>query len=552
MTWPQLSWLPPLSCWMENVPKAAGDVIEFSSDEAHSREARMPDNRRTLAVHYFYLLRDAETDLAALWNALTEGGGPAPSGALDLGLSDAGLAEGCQIMHWVHGAELDFCLGMLPRLAVVGIYIRSDSGEHAGIPEWKRALGVIDEARRKTADLGIALFGETTTLVSAEKSSDVLAATAWPLAGERGSAGSETRSSAAGLSNVWDLADERGTAIHETRTEDAGASRISAGRQAEPGGNGFFACGLSPELVGGREPLLLELDRRGDKRRFFVVAAAEPDSLLATHLPQIDAAIRFLVSQVAHFAQQRSTIAAERAAVDRQVGELLHRQVVLAGAGAEAPEQLDEKIGALSRLFGMLATDALLIRQAEDHLRGSLEALEEAIKPCLADGGTPDEIGAHYRDMSTAELDSASAEADKLGFSRGNAQAAIEVVRTQVELLRAGEEAAIQSQTRELLSRSLVVQQERLALQVAAGFVEFVLLFYYVLKSWEGVIGQPAIDQVSPLVRMATVGFMSLGATIGTHFLAKALHNRSWKSPGLWVSVAVLLATLTVMIAISS
>ena len=488
----------------------------------------MPDNRHTLAVHYFYLLRDAEADLAALWNALTEGGGPASSGTLDLGLSNAGFAGSCQIVHRVRGAEMDLCLGMLPRLAVVEIYVRGDSDEHAGISGWKRALGVIDEARRKTGDLGISLFGETTALVSAEKSSDVLAAAA--------------RS----------LASERGLAANETPAEDAGASRISIGRMAEPDGNGFFVCGLSPELAAGSEPLLLELDRHGDKHRFYVVAAAEPDTLLSTHLPQIDAAIRFLVSQVTHFAQQRSTIAAERAVVDRQVGELLHRQVVLAGAAAAAPEQLDEKIAALSRLFGMLATDSLLIRQAEDHLRGSQEALEAALRPCLAGGGAPDEIGAHYRDMATAELDSAHVEADKLSFSRGNAQAAIEVVRIQVELLRAGEEAAIQSQTRELLSRSLVVQQERLALQVAAGFVEFVLLFYYVLKSWEGVIGQPAIDQISPLGRMATVGFMSLGATIGTHFLAKALHNRSWKSPGLWVSVAVLLATLTVMITISS
>ena len=474
----------------------------------------MSEGLNTTAVHYFFLLREDEAGLATLWESLAAGSPTSSAAALDLGLDAAGLSGKCQIVHRISGAETDFCLLMLPRLAAVEVYVRPGGGAGSHDAGWRGALDTIGKVRRRQARLGIPLFAESTVLASGETDRDRL--------------GSFLAALGADEPDTAALADN----------EARGRPRLLTSR-------------LKAELAGGSAPELMHLSRPVNGRRLYAVAAADPETFLATWLPQIDAAINFLARQSGHFAQQRHTIAAERASVDHQVGELLHRQVVAAGAEARLPEHLDEKIGTLSRLFGMLATDSLLVRQSEDHLRGNLENLAAALAPCLATDGAPDGIGEHYRRILSDELNMAGAEADKLNFARRNAQAAIEVVRTQVELLRAGEEAAIQTQTRELLSRSLVVQQERLALQVAAGFVEFVLLFYYVLKSWEGVVGQQTIDQIQPLIRMITVGLMSLGATAGTHFLAGALHRRSWRNPGLWVSAAVMVMTLAAMIFLS-
>ncbi|MEK7816956.1 MAG: hypothetical protein AAB281_01740, partial [Actinomycetota bacterium] len=116
----------------------------------------------------------------------------------------------------------------------------------------------------------------------------------------------------------------------------------------------------------------------------------------------------------------------------------------------------------------------------------------------------------------------------------------VEIVRTEVEIMRAGEDAAIQAQTRELLHRSLMLQQERMALRLAATFVEFVLVFYYVLKSWEGVVGIETFERIPSLLRMLVVFMIAGGTALGTHFVAQGLQRRKFESKTLlWLLLAL-------------
>jgi hypothetical protein len=318
--------------------------------------------------------------------------------------------------------------------------------------------------------------------------------------------------------------------------------RVAAGR--------IMTSELDPVICGSSRPLLLDVTGHGDRSRdFFALAAAWPEVILSSLLIELDTALKKLARAAGHFGQQRRTIAAERAEVDLQVGAVLHQQVMSTAEASPETGMLEENIASLSRMFGVLATDSLLVRRAEDLLGQNLRSLEESLNRLLSkEEGALDQIGAHYRGVYTADLDAAHLEIKDLAFSRQSAQAAIEVVRTQVELLRAGEEAAIQGQTKELLSRSLLLQQERLALQVAAGFVEFVLVFYYVLKSWEGIVGQELVEHIAPVIRLLVVAGTAGGAAVGTHFLARALQKGTWRNTGLWISVAVMSVSLLAMV----
>ena len=230
------------------------------------------------------------------------------------------------------------------------------------------------------------------------------------------------------------------------------------------------------------------------------------------------------------------------------MGSLLHRQVVGGTAEARGAAILENQITSLSRMFGVLATDALLIRQSSDSISRDIKRLTREFRQLGGPLDGPNEIGEYYLSRFNADLAEAEAERRNLDFARQNAQAAIEVVRTQVEILRAGEEAAIQQQSQEILSRSLVLQKERLALQVAAGFIEFVLVYYYVLKSWEDIAGAEAFDRISVPLRALVVGAFSGSVAVGTHYLAQVLQRESWKSRGFWISAAVLVLSAAFMV----
>lgn len=457
----------------------------------------MPEENHPLAaVHYFYLLKDDQEDLRKLWSFFTAkvAGTPEQPALPGLAQTEGGPAGYCRVVQHFRGEDLDLCLVMLADLSALQVLYHRPNGQSLK-ERWTEALGQVERDRR-ILDEGISTFGETTLLVApGEEDTDFVKAAA-----------------------------------------------------AVSGAATVLRSDIDP--ASGGHPVLLNLIGPGDRRRdFFAIAARDPDTVISTAFPQADSLIKKLSRTTAYFEEQRNTITRERADVDREVGALLHRQVVVSATGKRpGADGLERQIDSLSRMFGVLATDSLLVRQAGDRLAGDIGLLEQALGRLTGKAGRTDEIGDHFLGRFRAELEAARGEIQNLDFSRRNAQAAIEVVRTQVELLRAGEEAAIQEQTKELLSRSLVLQKERLALQVAAGFVEFVLVFYYVLKSWEGIAGMEAVEHIPPVVRLAVVGSISAAAALGTHFLAQMLSSHSLRNRGLWLSVAVLVLSFTAMV----
>lgn len=397
--------------------------------------------------------------------------------------------------HRVAGTDVDYCLALLPGLAVVeALYRDSGAGDTAG--RWQAALERVDADRDRALSGGATVFGETTVLVCGETPEDAL------------------RTVAAGIL----------------------------------GGDEALTGAINPQLAGGGAPLLLSLTgRKPGGRGYYCLAAAAPEEMLSQALPDADAQLKKLDRVATYFGYQRKTIENERSGIDEEVGALLHRQVVADQEAAEAVA-LEERIARLSRMFGMLATDSLMVRQAAHRLERDLGQLRQAFAVLFVSGaGGENEIADHYEKLFSGDVAAAAAESLNLAFSRQNTQAAIEVVRTQVELLRAGEEAVIQEQTRELLSRSLLLQKERMALQVATGFVEFVLVFYYVLKSWEGIAGAEIVEHIAPLWRLVSVGGIAAGAAVGTHFLAQALQRRSARITGLWLAMALLIVSLAAL-----
>jgi len=468
------------------------------------------------AVHYFYLLRSDQKDLNRLWSLLTAGAASVDSAlpALNLAATLDESAPRCQVLRRIEGGATSFRLSLLADLSLVEI---SYLGGGKGLAEsWNQAMEAIETDRDRLLSQVSGVFGETTVLIA--------------LAGT-------------GLEAI-----QAAAAPATTAPVRALASAITP---AASGANATLTTHIKPEIAGTEPALLVHFPRQsGGGRDYYAIAASDPSGFLAQVFPETDSLIKKLGRTATYFEEQRQTINSERSDVDREVGALLHRQVVAGGDGVAEAAKLEEQIATLSRLFGLLATDALLIRQASDRLSRDIKLLNQELKQ-IAEPGETDEIGAHYVGRFSLDLAEAHGERNNLDFSRQNAQAAIEVVRTQVEIMRAGEEAVIQQQSQEILSRSLVLQKERLSLQVAAGFIEFVLVFYYALKSWEGVVGMEPVEHMPPLLRLIVIGSFSASAAVGTHYLAHALQYHSWRSRGLWLSVVLLVLSLAAMVILS-
>ncbi|MHB8792735.1 MAG: hypothetical protein ACYC6O_05300 [Thermoleophilia bacterium] len=459
----------------------------------------MPENSRPLAaVHYYYLLKSDDEDLRSLWRMLTgeeslESESPPAFGIPELGLDERGeTGVRCHIVHQVEGERGSFCLCLLSDISVVEVAYHLQGGVLE--EEWRLASESIESDRDRLLSALNGVFGETTLLIAPADT------------------GYDAVLSAAGKTG--------GTALQ--------SHLASAADKAAPAMLVHFP------------------DMSADGRDYYALAGGDPVLFSTTILPEFDSLIKKLNHASSYFEIQRQTIIKERADVDKQVGDLLHRQVISESSVEPDTKVLEDQITSLSRLFGLLATDSLLVRQSSDRLSRDIKLLDRELGLLVAPGST-EEIGSHYMGRFNMDLAEAHTEIRNLDFSRQNAQAAIEVVRTQVEIMRAGEEAAIQKQSKELLSSSLVLQEERLALQVAAGFIEFVLVFYYVLKSWEGIAGVEPVEHISPAIRLLVIGSFSASAAVGTHFLAQALQRRSLKSIGLWVSAAILVLALIAM-----
>ncbi|MHB0866352.1 MAG: hypothetical protein ACYC6B_01170 [Thermoleophilia bacterium] len=448
-------------------------------------------------IHYFYLLKEDREDLQKLWQGLAAGvgGRPQPAPSMDLGETGLGSPDSCRIIDQLEGEDLDLRLLMMSDLSVVQVCYREPAADDLS-ESWRGGLERLRADRESITADGITVFGETTLLVSITAAGGFAA---------------------------------RAAAVVSAAT--------------------LLQSDLKPAMGGDPAVLVNLLDHDDRERDFYALATADPDTIITTLFPQTDALIKKLGRTTAWFEQQRRTIVDERAGVDRDVGSLLHRQVVVGAQSAPDTLRLEQQIDALSRMFGVLATDSQLVRQSAESLERDISLLEQSFIPLLGEG--QDEIGGHYMEAFGRELAAARDEARNLDFSRINAQAAIEVVRTQVELLRAREEVAIQEQTRELLTRSVLLQKERLSLQVAAGFIEFVLVFYYLLKSWEGIVGMEPVEHISPLLRLIVIGSLSASTSVGTHFLAQTFSSHSWRSRGLWISIAFIVASFAAMVVLS-
>jgi cation transport ATPase len=114
---------------------------------------------------------------------------------------------------------------------------------------------------------------------------------------------------------------------------------------------------------------------------------------------------------------------------------------------------------------------------------------------------------------------------------------AIDIVDTKVGLQRGKESLTLQQQTQHL-------QEEGTSMQMATSMIEFVLVFFYSLESWEILSSHEVFTLIPVILKIGLIGSFAFMAVVATHFLAMSWREH-WKlNKGVVISFAILVAIL--------
>lgn len=291
---------------------------------------------------------------------------------------------------------------------------------------------------------------------------------------------------------------------------------------------------------------------RDDRHHYFLSTASKKektvDELLLSVMPELALQINKLCKETIFYEDRRKALIKEKAEIDKSINESLHKQMVSRNKDENYRKELEEEAGRLSGYYAILSNSLLMIMESVTALYNDLERLSEIFEQNNNSEDLPP-LFAHYKNRFGKKINDLERDAASMQKSVDNARAAIELVQTKAELFRGNETMALQVQTKELLDQNIEVQHELVALQVAAGVVEFVLIFYYSIKSWESIIPDHATDYLNPFIKILIVGGFSGSVVTLTHFVAQAVKQKKIRKGAVITFSLVILALISMFVA---
>lgn len=298
--------------------------------------------------------------------------------------------------------------------------------------------------------------------------------------------------------------------------------------------------------------LLKQITSINDWRHFYGLEIVDKDLaniFLLNNLPHIDLLLHKLKKEVLLFEEQRRVFEQQKIEVDKEINKSLHNKTTLDQKSENYRNRLENEINKLAGFYGKLSNALYVTSSSIATLERDLRKIKN-LDVKLSPNSEQSELSRYYEKLFEEQLELLEGEQESLRLSQENASAAISIVQTKVELFRGNEEMALQTQTKELLDQNVHVQNELLALQLATGVIEFVLVFYYTLKSWEGLLPEKLTYIIHPLIKLGTVSAFALSLVMFTHFVANKIKKKP-AGKGMLISGVSLLLSFGAMFVIS-
>lgn len=267
-----------------------------------------------------------------------------------------------------------------------------------------------------------------------------------------------------------------------------------------------------------------------------------------SHLPLMEFTIIRLHMLARLMWDRNQAVDRERAQLDRQLNRILHTDLVNELHQAHIIEAYEEHLDSLSTAYGKIVNDYALIQDGYQRLTALLEQLQQQldVEPCSFSEETGQQIFQPFQQIEK-ELRSTL---EELRFSRESHQAAIDVVRSRIDLLLSKENITTQSQIRRLMEINTAVQKQSLTFQFAAGLIEFIVLAYYSHSLWKN-LAPDAYHAIAGWIQLVFVLAFSGTTVYMTHLLAEYLQGDKHVKKQLLVFSLLLIVILLVVFAAS-
>jgi hypothetical protein len=211
--------------------------------------------------------------------------------------------------------------------------------------------------------------------------------------------------------------------------------------------------------------------------------------------------------------------------LDQQLSRILHTHLVTEQKESNQAEELEEQIQALSSAYGMLATDMNLINEGRRRLQRKWERFQTRLgreRALVIDDDQLGILGQPFLDT----LDNLNELSQTLITTRDSHQAAINVVRSRIDIMNSRTNIATQDKIRELMELNTAIQKQGLAFQLAAGLIEFIVLAYYSHSLWKNLVHN-AYDNIPAVYQFIAVLLFSSLTTYLTHLLAEYVQGHT-------------------------
>ena len=285
--------------------------------------------------------------------------------------------------------------------------------------------------------------------------------------------------------------------------------------------------------------LLYQFEEKEGHKEHVYILTSPPGSnglehLLRLNFPLFDLSIHKLHLERDYFKNQRKWVMNEKAEIDKAVGDILHKRIVGETFKPEYVEILEKEIDTLSTKYAILVNDGHLIRKARVTVEEDIEAVYNHLEDMAP--SVPME-GLDILKQSIDLKKRLSEDELSISYSIRNTKTAIDTVRTNVDLLRSRE--------------TIFLQEEAVSFQVAAGVLEFIIIFYYSIASWEHLIGPGRMEVIPPPVRFTTILLFASFSVALTHFVGESFREK-WKiNKGMLASGAALFAVFLYIVYLS-
>jgi|GEM_PF-2333390 len=317
-------------------------------------------------------------------------------------------------------------------------------------------------------------------------------------------------------------------AIEEELLDSIGESTLLIDPEGEGKGEGIpLPDGI---LHGGSLSVVPE--KRGEPRRFFI-AGTENGPLLdwvREKLVPLDRLTHEMARELGFDEDQHETVSGKMDEMNRQVGGILNEK-------SKELSHLEEEVSAISDIHAQMTNYNSLLGNIAHRLRTGMPWFDRLHSRAFGDQETF--FQKRIRRRADRLLDSLSLTQKDLSRSLENARAAVDVIKSRVDLNRSRTNLELQQQISSMMRQNIHIQEEMQVAGVAASLIEFFVVLYYGLGVWKTLAGEELMHNIPPGLTGTLISFFSLSVVIGTHKTAKALKEKSTRPVLLWAVIVL-------------